>query len=313
VRHHSDSNCAALSQADDNDPAWLDALGILPSPIFITAFTITVHTFAKITRFMTYTEWKEMRIFTFSLMCINAVVYIACIFDLARDSNLITTIFLWSLVVGNIFIAGLLFGYGRSLYRHFTSPSLHASARIKKLYISSLICFLCISTKSVIIMYLFFTSGSEYTTWSFPMYYVVSEVIPEAMMLVIFSTSDHPSEKSRKPGTKQEAQLYDNDFNTGGKRAIESTNGGNVPRRPTKRVNHEDEESGNDSEDLLHEHPGQRLLSDSSLLHSVASDEPEQGDNTKVGERETSQQRYNAPPGYADDVDKFFQASAGVY
>jgi len=187
--------CDDLSlPGDQGDDIFLwvrNFLGIFPAGLFLTAFAFAVRTVSRIYHTITREELAKYNIFSTVLWALNFIIYILllawyCSPDgAARD--FLQLIPVWTLVVVECFTAYFLFFYCTQLARQF--PLL-----MRALYWASLLCFLSVGIiKPLLLILLEVYYHGVYHEWSLILYYIIAEIIPISLMVMVeqSGTSDN--------------------------------------------------------------------------------------------------------------------------
>jgi len=157
-------------------------LGTVPAAIFVTTFSITLRTFARIYHHATLQELRRYRYFSIALWIVNFILYSVMIAaQIAPNGKVRDGLTLSMIVVvccAELFIAWTLLFYSGLLYA--TAPS-----SVLPLLCASICCFVCFSAKAVFLLSFEFIFDGTYPTSMYLLYYVVSEILPFYSMLLI--------------------------------------------------------------------------------------------------------------------------------
>jgi len=180
--HYADPDCPTPSETS-GDPPWMDVFGTIPSAFFLSAFSINIKTFARIFHLVSHQHIERYNYMTVFLWLVNLCVYTSLILSYAAPAgsfrDVITSyILVWTVVICEIIIGFFLFCYSFVLYYSFPTE-------MKKLFYVCFTCFLCMVTKAVLMLAIILFYDGSYNYWTFPLYFIISEIIPLTLMITI--------------------------------------------------------------------------------------------------------------------------------
>jgi len=202
--------CGDVSQSSGDNLLW-SVFGTLPAVLFLSAFSVNITTLAKVYHTVTTVNEPALKLNNIALGIINLVIWtLLLVWYALPDGDTKDTIYssyLWLLASTELLIAIFLLVYACLLYRRFfVRPN-----PMFKLWVASIICFLCFCVKSVLIVVLAFVFKGTYPPSLLVFYLIFSEIIPIVVMLIIFESSGkrgaelkdgHGKSKSHKMGNK---------------------------------------------------------------------------------------------------------------
>jgi len=178
--HYNDEDCASPSATSGDDPVWLSVFGTFPVGFFLSAFSINISTFAKIFHKVSHQHIARYKILTAFLVSVNILVYLALILFFTGTSGAFSD-FLTSyglllfIIIGELTIGLFLFSYSLVLY--YSYPF-----QMKRLFIVCTATFLCMVTKTALMLILQYYFDGNYNLWIFPLYFIIGEIIPFFLM-----------------------------------------------------------------------------------------------------------------------------------
>jgi len=186
LQQNNTPDCVVSLPTGSSDPDMVGVfesiLGTVPAAIFLTTFSITLRTFARIYHHATLQQLRRYHYFSIVLWIVNFILYSVMIAAQIAPNGQVRDILTLTMIVvlccAELFIAWTLLFYSALLY--MTAPS-----SVLPLLCASICCFICFSAKAVFILSFEFIFDGTYPTSMYLLYYVVSEILPFYSMLLI--------------------------------------------------------------------------------------------------------------------------------
>jgi len=160
----------------------MNIFGTIPAALFLTAFSVCLRSFARIFHIVTNEHLARFQLFSYILIFANLLVYASCIGWYTSPNGRVKDFFMhliiWMLFGAEILLAIFILSYTYLLYRQFPLT-------MKTLLLSSIVSFICLLLKPLFILLLEYYFNGAYTVWLFPLYFIVSELLPYISMLYL--------------------------------------------------------------------------------------------------------------------------------
>jgi len=171
-----------MTQPHNGFTIW-DLFGYLPGVLFLTAFSVNIHTLANVyATIATLTYFGLQTNLIFLVLC-NIIVYIILIVSFILPLSTVIRLYFWALAGVEFLIACLCLFYAFLLHRQA-----HISP-LSRLLVASFICFLCFCSKSILIFIIQIEYDGGFPPVLLLCYFIISEIIPIVVMLIIFENS----------------------------------------------------------------------------------------------------------------------------
>lgn len=177
----------ALGNNRDSGSLPMDIMGTIPAAIFISAFSVVLHSFGRLVFVSLRSHLKLLRCFSSLQDILNLLIY-ACytLFYIMHSTEYVPPIsqgINWVLIVIELLNGGFLVAYSTIVVRHFKGK-----LNTETLVLSSVACFFCIAFKCILLLVNMLQLHSHYSMVSLVLYFCIGELVPEFMMLLMQCT-----------------------------------------------------------------------------------------------------------------------------
>lgn len=191
-----------------NDTAdWLNWCGNIPPPLFLSAFSVNVYTFARIYHTVLARQRYRFRALYSSLILSNLIVYIVVFLNLVKVQE--GDVWLWVLLTHALLVALGFFTYALLIYNEIKvraeangapTPRMAKSMTIGwlmrrennpmfKILVVATMCLACFLVRVAVLVALETVWSDKYPPYALFCYLLFAEVLPLCLMLLIFETS----------------------------------------------------------------------------------------------------------------------------
>lgn len=210
-----------------DEAAWLNVFGNFPPPLFLSAFSVNVYTFARIYHTVLARQRYRFRVLYCSLITLNVVMYLGVLLNTLELTT--GSAWVWQLLVSSLLIALGFFVYALLIYNDIKvraeangvpTPRMTQSMTLGwlvrrennpmfKILVVATLCLACFLVRVAVLVSLQVVWGDKYPVVAVFCYLLFSEVLPLCLMLLIFETSPEPAPLSQQSGGMQNPLIHD--------------------------------------------------------------------------------------------------------